>query len=182
LLNEDLQRLMSWGIEGEDYYVTENGRYRLTPEQKKNFDNPDWRNENTGQPLRDRFPKIQGMFSDGNSHAYGTQPEIRAESASDYDNEFFSHYPFSLKSGFLKATKKAAYYPIWSYTIKNGTDARMAFDDITDTELRYLPGVIMADDFESAWAEYAARYDNINYKAYEDEVNRQIAERMGIYR
>jgi len=182
LLNEDLQRLMSWGIEGTDYYVTEDGRYRLTPEQKTNFDNPDWINENNGKPLRDRFPKIEGMFSDGNAANWQSQPEIRAENASEYDIDFFSHYPFTRKSGFLSAKEKAAYYPIWGYSIKKGTDAKIAFDDITDTQLRYLPGVIMADDFESAWAEYAARYDNINYKAYEDELNRQIAQRMGIDR
>jgi hypothetical protein len=40
----------------------------------------------------------------------------------------------------------------------------------------------MADDYDAAWAEYAARYDNINYEAYEAELNRIIAERMGIER
>jgi putative aldouronate transport system substrate-binding protein len=182
LLNEDLQRLMSWGIEGEDYYMTEDGRYRLTPEQKINWDNDDWRNENSGHPLRDRFPKIEGMFSDGNAATSGTQPEIRAENASASDKDFFSHYPFDMKSGFLKPVERADYYPIWGYSIRRGTDARIAWDEVKDTASRYLPGVIMADDFESAWAEYVARYDNINYAAYEEELNRQIAERMGLDR
>ena len=34
LLREDVHRLMYWGIEGEDYYVDENGRYRRTPNRK----------------------------------------------------------------------------------------------------------------------------------------------------
>jgi putative aldouronate transport system substrate-binding protein len=181
LLNEDLQRLMAWGIEGEDYYI-DNGRYLLTPEQKTNWDNPDWRNENSGAPLRDRFPKIQGMLSDGNSASYGSQPEVRTESATNYDTEFFSHYPFKLKSGFLKPVERADYYPIWSYVLPRGSEAKVALEDIKDTAMRYLPGVIMADDFESAWAEYVARYDSINYKAYEEELDRQIAERMGLER
>jgi hypothetical protein len=36
-----------------------------------------------------------------------------------------------------------------------------------------------ADKFDAAWAAYVAEYEKINYKAYLDEVNRQIAERMG---
>jgi len=39
----------------------------------------------------------------------------------------------------------------------------------------------MAEDFESAWAEYVKRYENVNYRALEEEVERQIRERMVIY-
>ena len=66
LLNEDIQTLLYWGIEGEDYYVDANGRYRRTPEQKANFDNPDWRLANAGWDLANQFPKIQGRYSNGN--------------------------------------------------------------------------------------------------------------------
>jgi len=182
LLNEDIQKLLFWGIEGEDYNV-ENGRMIRTVEQRANFDNVDWRLQNSGQALHSQFPKIQGQFSDGNAADANVQPEIKIQAMYPYDKEFFAHYGFSGPSDFLTIPGPSPdYYPVWGYTRVDGSDAAIAFDQITDTENRYLPGVIMADDFESAWTEYAARYDNINVKAWEDFVNKQIAERMGITR
>jgi len=182
LLNEDIQRLMSWGIRDEDYYINDEGRYLLTADQKRNWDNSDWRTSNAGTPLGSQFPKIQGMFSDGNAHAYGNQPEVILENPNPYDTEFYSHYPFTKKNGFLRAVERADYFPIWEYNFRDGTDEKIAFQEIQDTERIYLPEVIMADDFESAWAEYAARYDKINYQAYVDAVNAKIATKMGITR
>ena len=180
LLNEDVQRLLAWGINGEDYYIDSNGRYLLTEEQRANWDNPDWRDEYSGWRLRDQFPKIQGMYSDGNAHAYSSQPEIRALAASDYDQKFFENYEWSLRHGFLQPTEKAAYYPIWGMTMPRGSDAREGLAELEDLQRRYLPDVIMADDFETTWAEYIQRYDGIRWEAYLEEVNSQIKKRMGM--
>ena len=55
--------------------------------------------------------------------------------------------------------------------------AKQIFNDITDLQNRYLPNVIMSDDFDSAWAEYAARYENVDSKTLEEEIERQIKAR-----
>ena len=180
LLEEDVHRLMYWGIEGEDYYVDENGRYRRTPEQKANFDNPDWRLANSGAVIGDQFPKLEGRYSNGNSCGAGTQPEERLENQFPYDKEFYSKYGFYSKSDFLPLMVHPGYPEVWSIfsTMEEDNIAKPIFDEITDLQNRYLPGVIMSDNFDAAWDEYVARYENVNYKALEEEIERQIQARL----
>ncbi len=180
LLAEDVQKLLYWGIEGEDYYVTADGRYRRTPEQKANFDNPDWRLANAGQVLGDQFPKMQGRFSDGNSCSPGTQPEERLENQFPYDKEFYQKYGYYTKSDFLPLMDHPGYPEVWSIfsTMEEDNVAKPIFDQITDLQNRYLPGVIMSKDFEKAWDEYAKRYDSVDYPALEKEIERQIQMRL----
>jgi putative aldouronate transport system substrate-binding protein len=56
--------------------------------------------------------------------------------------------------------------------------AKPIFDQITDLQNRYLPGVIMSDNFDAAWAEYKARYDKVDAAALEAEIERQIQARL----
>jgi len=180
LLQEDVHRLMYWGIEGEDYYVDENGRYRRTPEQKANFDNPDWKLANSGAVIGDQFPKLEGRYSNGNSCSAGTQPEERLENQSAYDKEFYQKYGFYTKSDFLPVMEHPGYPEVWSIfsTMEDDNVAKPIFDEITDLQNRYLPGVIMSDNFDAAWEEYAKRYEKVNYKALEEEIERQIQARL----
>jgi len=179
LLEEDVQKLLYWGIEGEDYYV-ENGRFRRTPEQKANFDNPDWKLANAGQVIGDQFPKIQGRYSDGNSAVPTTQPEERLANQFPYDKEFYQKYGFYTKSDFLPLMDHPGYPEVWSIfsTMEDDNVAKPIFDQITDLQNRYLPGVIMADNFDAAWAEYAKRYDKVDAAALEAEIERQIQARL----
>ncbi len=179
LLAEDVQKLLYWGIEGEDYYV-ENGRYRRTAEQKANFDNPDWKLANAGQVIGDQFPKIQGRYSDGNSATPGTQPEERLANQFPYDKEFYQKYGFYTKSDFLPLMDHPGYPEVWSIfsTMEDDNVAKPIFDQITDLQNRYLPGVIMSDNFDAAWAEYAKRYDKVDAAALEAEIESQIKARL----
>ncbi len=178
LLEEDVHRLMYWGIEGEDYYV-ENGRYRRTAEQKANFDNPDWRLANAGLIIGDQFPKLEGRYTDGNSTGAATQPEERLENQFPYDKEFYGKYGFYTKSDFLPLMDHPGYPEVWSIfsTMEEDNIAKPIFDEITDLQNRYLPNVIMSKDFDSAWAEYAKRYESVDYPALEEEIENQIKAR-----
>lgn len=180
LLEEDVHRLMYWGIEGEDYYVDNNGRYRRTPEQKANFDNPDWRLANAGLVIGDQFPKLEGRYSNGNSTGAGTQPEERLENQFPYDKEFYQKYGFYTKSDFLPLMDHPGYPEVWSIfsTMEEGNIAKPIFDQITDLQNRYLPGVIMSKNFDAAWTEYANKYESVDYPALEKEVERQIRARL----
>jgi putative aldouronate transport system substrate-binding protein len=179
LLSEEIQTLMYWGIEGEDYYVTEDGRYRRTPEQKANFDNPDWRLANAGMVIGDQFPKLEGRFPNGNAVNAGNQPEERLENQFDYDKEFYSHYGFFSKSDFLPTMANPNYPEIWSIfsTMPDDDPTKIVFTQLTELQDRYLPGVIMSDDFEAAWTEYAARYEEIDYQTLETTIQQAVAER-----
>ena len=166
LLEEDVHRLMYWGIEGEDYYVDENGRYRRTPEQKANFDNPDWRLANSGTVIGDQFPKLEGRYSNGNPVVQEHSPRKDWRTSSRMTRSSYSKYGFYSKSDFLPLMDHPGYPEVWSIfsTMEEDNIAKPIFDDITDLQNRYLPGVIMSDDFGAAWDEYVARYENVNYK------------------
>ena len=181
LLNEDIQTLLYWGIEGEDYYVDANGRYRRTPEQKANFDNPDWRLANAGWDLANQFPKIQGRYSNGNiAFNPAGQPEERLENQFPYDKDFFSKYGYFTKNDFLPTMAYPGYPEVWSIfsTLPAENVAKPIFDEITDLQNRYLPGVIMSENYDAAWDEYAARYEKVDYKALETEIESQIQQRL----
>jgi len=69
--------------------------------------------------------------------------------------------------------KDPGYPEVWSIfsTMEEDNIAKPIFDQITDLQNRYLPGVIMAEDFESAWAEYVKRYENVNYVHWKKKLN-----------
>ena len=179
LLDEDIQKLMYWGIEGEDYYVDEDGRFRRTPDQKDNFDNRDWRLANAGWDLGDRFPKFQLRFSDGNAVNSGMQPEERRENLKPYDIEFFSQYGYYTRNDFLPTMEHPGFPEVWSFlsTIPSDNPIRQVQAEMEDLMLRYLPGVIMANDFESAWVDYVARYERIDYDILERGLEPMLQER-----
>ena len=178
MLNEDIQKLCYWGIEGEDYYV-DNGRYRRTQEQRDNFNNPDWVKANSGINFANLFPKMQGRYSDGNACGAGNQPEELLEGMSDYDKAFLGKYGFSDKSEFLPLAEYAGYPEVWSIfsTMDEDNPTKAIFNEITDLQNRYLPGVIMSDNFDAAWAEYAARYNNVDSATLEAEIEKEIKAR-----
>ena len=181
-LNEDVQKLLSWGIEGEHYHVDENGMFYRTEEQRVNARDQDWINKNLGDQLYAQFPKIQGIYSDGNWCDANQQPSEFAATRSEFDNEFLDKYGFKLVTEFLTmpTEESPAYYPVWGYTVPDGSDAQTAINELTDLENTYLPRIIIADEdkFDAAWDDYMARMEKINTQAYLDWVNSEIKARM----
>jgi putative aldouronate transport system substrate-binding protein len=183
LLTEDMQKLLQWGIEGVHYHVDDNGIFYRTEEQRANSRDQTWIINNMADQLWNQFPKIQGIFSDGNWCSPNEQPgEVLAQQAK-YDQDFLSKYGFKLPTEFLSPPPKPMpedYYPVWAYTIEDGSEAKNAINKITELENTYLPRIITesADKFDAAWDAYVAELHKVNYQAYLDEVNRQIKERM----
>jgi putative aldouronate transport system substrate-binding protein len=184
LLTEDMQKLLQWGIEGVNYHVDENGIFYRTEEQRAQARDQTWVLNNMADQLWNQFPKFQGIFSDGNWCWPDEQPgEVLAEQ-SKYDQEFLGKYGFKLPTEFLTpppAPNPPDYYPVWAYTIEDGSDAKNALNKIQELGNTYLPRIITedADKFDAAWDAYVAELHKTNYQAYLDEVNRQIKERIG---
>jgi putative aldouronate transport system substrate-binding protein len=64
-LAEEVQRVISWGIEGEDYQYDENGHPYRTREQWQQQEDDVWKLHNKAALWRNHNPKIEGSFSDG---------------------------------------------------------------------------------------------------------------------
>ncbi len=183
LLTEDMQKLMQWGIEGVNYQVGDDGLFYRTEEQRAQSRDQSWIYDNMADQLWNQFPKIQGIHSDGNWCAPNEQPgEVQAEQ-SKYDRDFLAKYGFKLPTEFLNPPPKdvsEAYYPVWGYTIEDGSDARNALNRLTDLENTYLPRIITEDasKFDAAWDAYVKLIHESGYEAYLDFVNAEIEKRM----
>jgi len=179
MLSEEWQKILSWGIEGEDYHVDANGRFYRTPEQREQQKDLVWRSKNKLEALMDQLPKHQGTFSDGNAFSPGDQPEEFFETLSDYDKNFLNAYGKKTWRDFLnQPPENSVYYPCWNIYLDE--DAQTVSQQLTDLALQYLPKAILADpsEFDAIWDEYVSAIRKVNVKVYEDAINAGIQERI----
>lgn len=177
LLDPEILNLRFWGIEGVDYSVDENGLFYLTEEQSENNHNSQYAKDN--RCLYKYFPYYWGMNQDGiNAYAPSNQPSEFYEGLSDIMKECFDAYGVKTYVEMLNPAKEnAPWYPMWSYTgtFTNSTDYGKAKNDMDKMKYKYLPKVVMSDDFDSIWNEYMKEYsENCNVQAYIDELNKEI--------
>ncbi|MEK5399248.1 sugar ABC transporter substrate-binding protein [Paenibacillus sp. VTT E-133280] len=180
LIQEDWQKVLSWGIEGEDYIV-ENGRFMRTQEQRDQAADATWQLANKAKKFMDFAPKIEGSYSDGNATDAAAQPEEYKAGLKPFDKEVLDAYGFnSYVDFFSEPPANPVAYPAWSIDLVEGSDAKVANTKINDTSTKYLPKVILAkpSEFDSAWSEYVSEIGKANVKAYEDKINEQIKWRI----
>lgn len=183
MLGEDMQKLLSWGIEGVDYFVDDKGMFHRTQEQRNNAQDLAYVAKNQAGQLLTQFPKIQGIFSDGNWVSPQEQPSEVLETMVKYDQDFLGKYGYSMFTDFLNPPPEPNppdYYPVWAYTIEDGSDAKLALNKIVELENTILPRLITApaDKFDADWDAYVAEIHKVNWQAFIDEVNRQILTRQ----
>lgn len=181
LITEDWQKVLSWGIEGEDYIVNEEGRFMKTQEQRDAFTDGTWKLANKADAFFGFAPKIEGSFSDGNATDAAAQPEEYKAGLKEYDKKFLEAYGFdSYVDFFSEPPENEVAYPAWTIDLVEGSEAKVVNTKLNDLSTKYLPKAILAKpaDFESAWSEYTAEIGKINIKAYEDRINEQIQWRI----
>ncbi len=76
LLSDEWQTILQWGIEGEDYTVSEDGRYLMTREQYEQRSDSQWKRANRALAIWESCPKKQGTMDNGNAWDPQNQPEI----------------------------------------------------------------------------------------------------------
>ncbi|ANA80943.1 sugar ABC transporter substrate-binding protein [Paenibacillus glucanolyticus] len=181
LITEDWQKVLSWGIEGEDYIVNEEGRFMKTQEQRDAFTDGTWKLANKADAFFGFAPKIEGSFSDGNATDAAAQPEEYKAGLKEYDKKFLEAYGFdSYVDFFSEPPENEVAYPAWTIDLVEGSEAKVVNTKLNDLSTKFLPKAILAKpaDFESAWSEYTAEIGKINIKAYEDRINEQIQWRI----
>ena len=90
LLSDEWQILLQWGIEGEDYFIDENGRMNMTLEQYKNLSDSEWKRANKAEAIFTSAPKKQGTQDNGNAWDPTLQPEIRTANEPQYDKDLYA--------------------------------------------------------------------------------------------
>jgi putative aldouronate transport system substrate-binding protein len=179
MLSEPWQKVLSWGIEGEDYEVDDNGMFYRTEQQRINYKDLTWRSSNRLTALLDLLPKHNGQFTDGNAYSPDDQPTEFYETLSDYDKAFMKAYDKKTWREFVNSPPdNPVYYPCWNITLSD--EATEVNQQLTDANVQYLPKAITGsvDDFESNWTKYVDTIKKIDVKVYEDAINQGIQERI----
>lgn len=180
LLSQDIHNLRFWGVEGVDYNVDENGEFYRTEEQRTRASDTAYKASHTC--TYSYFPQYSGTSDDG----------INANKPDGQANEFFDGLNDDVKEAFsaygaetyvdMIGTNEApgAWYPMWSYSNSFTTDTEggMAWNKIGEIKHEYLPQVVMAKDFDAAWAEYMDAYNSCDPGAFIGELQTELDKRM----
>ena len=188
MLSQEMQTLVWWGLEGVDYEVDENGLFYRTEEQRKRgLDREVIVNERVREAYS-YFPHFVGMNPDGiNAYAPEFQPKEYYDGQTAAKRKVMDAYGYKTFTEFLNpAEPNPDWYPMWSYTNVWTADTDYGLTKVNMDEVKHewLPKVIMADDFSSAWDQYMTvlneRVDIELYeKALTDEVRRRVAVAKG---
>ena len=157
LLSDKWQKILQWGIEGEDYSVVD-GRMVMTREQYEQRSDASWKMANMATAIWESAPKKQGTQDDGNAWAPADQGEIYFELMNDYDKAFLAAYGYKKPADFFNAPcELAPWGEAWQIDKAPINDDYNDFLLIQDQE---LPKIIMsADDaeFEANWTAFVDR-------------------------
>ena len=172
-LSDEWQLLFQWGIEGEDYYVDENGRMRMTLEQFLAQADPQWKLANRAAAIWEGCPKKQGTMDDGNAWTPIEQREIYYDQMTNYDKEFLAACGKELPVDFFNPPiELAPYGEAWQID-KDPID--MDYMDFEQIEDERLPEIIMCDpaELDAAWDDFT---EEIAYSAgvYTDYMQQEI--------
>ena len=180
LLSQDIHNLRFWGVEGVDYNVDDNGEFYRTEEQRTRAVDTAYKASHTC--TYSYFPQYSGTSDDG----------INANKPDGQANEFFDGLNDDVKEAFsaygaetyvdMIGTNEApgAWYPMWSYSNSFTTDTEggLAWNKIGEIKHEYLPQVVMAKDFDAAWAEYMDAYNSCDPGAFIGELQTELDKRM----
>ena len=162
LLSDRWQKILQWGIEGEDYYV-EDGRMLMTTEQYNNRSDATWKMKNAAVTIWESAPKKQGTQDDGNAWAHSDQAENYFNLMSDYDKEFLTAYGYKKPADFFNAPcELAPYGEAWQI---DKTPIQDDYNDFLAIQDEWLPKIIMSADQAELDANWAAFVEEITPSA-----------------
>jgi len=176
MLDDEWQKIIWWGFEGEDYYI-ENGRFMRTYEQIQDAANAVWKNANSAYVLTNSMPKKQGAMNDGNKWDPLVQPECYFLQMNDYDKNFLEQYGVKRPLDFFNdPIELAPYGEAWQIDVtvdQAANDAKAAFQD---TERKLLPQIIMCDpaEFDAKWQEFVDAVEAIPISDFVDFMQAEI--------
>ncbi len=176
LLEPEIQKLRFWGEKDVDYSVDGNGLFYMTEEQGKR--RMDQSLEEKHFCMYSYFPRVEGYLPDGiNAFSMETQP-----------SEFIKHQPQDIQECFEaygvtnyvdmigSNASPGSWFPMYSYTksISSNSKIGQIKNRMDAVKHEWLPQIIMADDYETAWQSYMQAYANCEPELYFDELQKEL--------
>lgn len=180
LLSGEVLTLRNWGVEGEDYEVDENGLFYLTDEMRLKIAGTAYQASHLC--VYSYFPNYSGMSRDGKNAA------TRSEQPSEFMNALpsdilrcFNAYGVTTYVDLLgRNDPPGEWFPMYSHsnTMTTSTPGGTAWVRMGEIKHEYLPKIVMASDYDSAWDEYMKVYDGCNPQAFLDEMQAELDRRI----
>lgn len=164
MLEEENQKVLYWGFEGEDYLIDEQGRAYRTEKQRADQKDPNWIQKNRATLWLEEAPKLEGTLPSGYTRSMDDLEWEYALSQKPVDLELWAAYDVGSYAEFVDSNppKNAGWYPMWQCnpSAENGgfeEEAAVAMTGFETIQRKYLPMMIMGkpSDFEKTWNEYA---------------------------
>ena len=183
LLNPEIITLRTWGIEGEDYQVGDDGLYSRTQEMRDNAVKSEYKASHLcGYGY---FPNYVGMNPDGkNAMTPDTQPSEFFAGLKPEVQECLAAYDAETYVDLLDYNEidgmEEPWYPIYSFVgeMTTETPGGLAWTKMEETKKQYLPQVVISDDFDAAWADYMKAYNNCKPEDFLTEVQEAVYHRI----
>jgi putative aldouronate transport system substrate-binding protein len=182
---EEIQRTMSWGIEGEDWQWNDKHEPYRTQEQRTNWNNQAWQEQNRAILARNIFPTWEGSFTDGYPTELENYYPEREANAREEDKELWAAYGVTSDAELMDKDPppNSLWFPTWNMPAPpDGSEAQIAYQRCELSMKKYLPQIILANplDFEGLWAEYVDEMNKNGIAKYEtymqEQLNRRIEE------
>ena len=179
-LSQEVLDLRFWGEKGVDYDVDENGMYYRTEDMRTQASDTAYKASH--MCTYSYLPQYSGTSRDGvNAMKPEYQPKEFYDSLSKDVQECFDAYGVETYVDMLGTSEAPGpWYPMYSFSnnMTTATEGGMAWTKMGEIKHEYLPKVVMADDFESAWDEYMGAYSDCNPEAFIAEMQAELERRV----
>jgi putative aldouronate transport system substrate-binding protein len=183
LLDPEIVTLRSWGVKDVDYLVDENGLFYRTQEMRDNAVKAEYKASHVCS--YGYFPNYGGMNPDGiNAANAGSQPGEFFEGLGPEVQECLQAYGAETYVDMLDYNEIDGYeqpwYPAYTYTgtMTTDTPGGLAWEKMEDVKHQHLPNVVIADDFDKAWAEYLEAYKAVKPEDFFAEMQEAVYARI----
>lgn len=178
LLSDEVQKLIHWGVEGEDYNVGADGLFYRTEEQRERRADPEYvRTQGTDWW---GFPRTISPFADGNQIPGLTISEIKA-GYDEIELEMLEGYGVDTFAQLAPEPIPSPYGFAWDIALPDGSPAQLANTRIGDLRRFHYPRLVMAAnqaEFDAEWETFVAAFEESGYADYEAFMTQAIQERV----
>lgn len=182
LLDPEIRVLRSWGVEGVDYEVGDDGLFYRTQEMRDKVVDTAYKASHLC--TYSYFPTYTGMSADGiNAASPAEQPKEFLDSLKADVRECLEAYGCSTYVDMLGNNEvPGPWYPMYSHSnnMTTATPGGTAWTKMGEIKHEYLPKIVMAPDFDAAWEEYMQVYSECKPEDFLSEMQAELDRRMQV--
>jgi putative aldouronate transport system substrate-binding protein len=184
LLGEDVQKRITWGEEGREYLVDENGRFHRTEEMRESLRDLEYRRPRGHGALGYPWPTHSNLeqFSDGNWWHPEVDPVEIQQGYTENDLEVLEAYGVETFGEMFPQDPGNPWGEGWDIPVPDDHPIKDVTAKGDELSRHYLPLAIMArsGQFDTIWNQYVEEYNRLDWEAvrnfYHEAVKKRVAD------